>query len=308
MFLERALGTKGKTEKALAIPSPQALLVRMLAAIFVAEAVVMAVLPHLVPHGSGLVAALVDSALLSVMCSLLLWPIAGKHLHSIAVGKKGIADIVLARAVDGILTANERGVITAFNPAAERIFGYRAAEVMGRNVSMLIPEPDRSAHDRYLKDYLRGNRSSAVGGPRRVVGQRRDGSLVPLEISIGETRIGEHRIFTALLRDVSELEKRHAEQLHAQKLEAVGQLAAGIAHEINTPIQYIGDNTRFLQDAFEALRKVVQEYGAAMEVAFSGGGPPAWPTRKRSPARRTSNFCSRKYLTRSSSRSKESRA
>ncbi len=233
----------------------------------------MAVLPYLVPHGSGLVAALVDSALLSLICSLLLWPIAGKHLHSIAVGKKGIADIVLAKAIDGILTANERGVITAFNPAAERVFGYRAAEVIGRNVSMLIPEPHRSAHDRYLEDYLRGKRPGAVGGIRRVLGQRRDGSLFPLEISLGETRIGQHRIFTALMRDVSEQEKRYAERLHAQKLEAVGQLAAGIAHEINTPIQYIGDNTRFLQDAFEALGRVVKKYGDALEVAFSGPVP-----------------------------------
>src|SRR4029077_579399 len=88
------------------------------------------------------------------------------------------------------ITIDEDGIIRTANPASERIFGYPAAELIGRDVSILMPEPDRSAHDGYIARYLRTGEARIIGIGREVTGQRRDGSLFPLDLAIGEFRLG----------------------------------------------------------------------------------------------------------------------
>lgn len=113
--------------------------------------------------------------------------------------QKAIFDSVL----DAIIMIDERGLIELVNPAFQDVFGYRAEEVLGRNISMLMPEPDRSAHDGYLLNYLTSGESKIIGIGREVVGQRKDGSVFPMDLAVTETRIDGRRLFTGLVRDIT---------------------------------------------------------------------------------------------------------
>ena len=117
---------------------------------------------------------------------------------------------VIDTVVDGIITIDAKGVIRTFNPAAERIFGYAAAEVIGRNISTLTPEPHRSHHDEYLSHYLTTGERKIIGIGREVEGVRKDGSRFPLELSVSEMNVDSERMFTGIIRDVSE--RKAAEQ------------------------------------------------------------------------------------------------
>ena len=111
---------------------------------------------------------------------------------------------VLDAALDGIITINEKGTIESFNPAAERLFGYAAAEVLGKNVRMLMPEPYQSEHDTYLRNYLETGHRKIIGIGREVKGLRKDGSAFPLDLSVSEMRLGSRRVFIGLLHDLTE--------------------------------------------------------------------------------------------------------
>lgn len=121
---------------------------------------------------------------------------------------------VLETVVDGIIIIDEQGLIESFNPAAEGIFGYRREEVIGKNVSMLMPEPYRSQHDGYLARYLRTGQARIIGIGREVPGQHKDGGIFPMELAIAEMQIGERRYFNGIVRDISE--RKHSEQLLQQ--------------------------------------------------------------------------------------------
>jgi PAS domain S-box-containing protein len=112
-------------------------------------------------------------------------------------------DAILNAAVDGIITIDEHGRIESVNKAAEGIFGYRAEELIGRNVSTLMPEPDRSQHDSYLRNYLWSGRAKIIGIGREVQGLRKDGTVFPMDLAVGEARIGGRRVFAGTIRDIS---------------------------------------------------------------------------------------------------------
>jgi PAS domain S-box-containing protein len=115
-------------------------------------------------------------------------------------------------AVDAIAVIDELGSVAAFNPSAERLFGYTAAEVMGRNVNMLMPEPHHAAHDGYLARYRRTGERRIIGVGRQVEGLRKDGSTFPLELSVAEWRAGGRRFFTGIMRDITERTQAEARQ------------------------------------------------------------------------------------------------
>lgn len=119
---------------------------------------------------------------------------------------------VVNHVVDAIITIDENGIVATFNPAAEKIFGYTADEVIGRNVSLLMPEPDRSRHDSYIANYLRTGQAKIIGVGREVVGRRKNGLVFPMELAINEFRLGERRYFTGIVRDITE-RKRSEEEL-----------------------------------------------------------------------------------------------
>lgn len=120
---------------------------------------------------------------------------------------------VLETAVDAIVVTDEHGLIHHFNKSATRIFGYTEEEVLGRNVSMLMPEPHRSAHDSYIRHYLDTGETKIMGVGRELDGLRKDGTLVPLDLQIGEWRLGLMRMFTGTMRDIS-LRRAREEALH----------------------------------------------------------------------------------------------
>lgn len=122
---------------------------------------------------------------------------------------------ILENVVDGIITIDKRGIIQSFNPAAERIFGYTASEVVGQNVRMLMPEPYHSHHDEYLGNYLRTGKARVIGIGREVVGRRKDGSTFPLDLAVSEARVGEERLFTGIIRDITR--RKRAEVLLAKQ-------------------------------------------------------------------------------------------
>lgn len=118
---------------------------------------------------------------------------------------------ILNTTVEGIVTINEQRLIESFNPAAENIFGYRAEEVIGQYINMLIPESYRNEHDRHIDTYLRGASSVVLNTAREVVGRRKNGSTFPIELSISEADLGHRRIFTGILRDITERKKADEE-------------------------------------------------------------------------------------------------
>ncbi|MDG9670585.1 PAS domain S-box protein [Hahella sp. CR1] len=124
---------------------------------------------------------------------------------------------IVEAVVDGIITIDSQGVIETFNPAAERIFGYDEEEVIGCNVHMLMPSPFREHHDDYLNNYLQTGKAQIIGIGREVLGQRKDGSLFPLDLAVTEMQVEGRRMFTGVVRDISE---RKASELALQDREA----------------------------------------------------------------------------------------
>ncbi len=148
---------------------------------------------------------------------------------------------ILDTVAEGIITIDERGIVETFNPAAERIFGYTAGEIVGRNVNLLMPEPFHSLHDAYLEHYRTTGEMHIIGIRREVVGQRRDGSTCPLELAVSKMQLGEGRFFTGIVRDITE-RKLSEQALVAAKTEAEhanrtkSDFLAAMSHEIRTPM------------------------------------------------------------------------
>lgn len=157
---------------------------------------------------------------------------------------------ILDTAIEGIITINAQGVMLSANPAAERIFGYDSGELVGRRVNELMPEPDRSRHDGYIEQYRTTRKPKIIGTGREVVGLRKDGSRVPLDLSVSEVKLTDRTLYTGILRDISDRKRaeeelltvnqalqRHQQALiQTEKMVAMGQMAAGIVHEIGNPL------------------------------------------------------------------------
>jgi PAS domain S-box-containing protein len=131
------------------------------------------------------------------------------ELRDTAARLRGIVDT----AVDGIITIDELGIVETVNPAAERIFGYAASEIIGRNVSMLMPEPYHSEHDGYLERYRRTGERRIIGIGREVRGRRKDGTEFPMDLAVSAANVGQRRIFTGLVRDITERKRLEQEIL-----------------------------------------------------------------------------------------------
>ena len=153
-------------------------------------------------------------------------------------------------AVDGIIVIDARGRIEAFNPAAERLFGYRESEIVGQNVTVLMPSPYHEEHDGYLEKYLRTGVQTIIGKGREVKGRRRDGSTFPLHLSVGEMALGGERKFTGILHDLSN-RVRMEDQLREQStLARLGEMAAVVAHEVRNPLAGVRAAVQTLQRRF----------------------------------------------------------
>lgn len=142
---------------------------------------------------------------------------------------------ILDTAVEGIITIDEQGRIEAMNLAAERIFGWKSAEVLGKNVSMFMPSPYREMHDRYLLNYIRSGEAKIIGIGREVVGLRRDGTVFPMDLAVSEVRTPSRRLFTGFVRDLTERRRLEAEvlEISEQERRRIGQdLHDGICQQL----------------------------------------------------------------------------
>lgn len=169
---------------------------------------------------------------------------------------------ILDTVPDGMIVIDERGVVLSFSAAAERMFGYRAAEVCGHDVSMLMPSPHREHHGDYIRRYLRTGERHIVGIGRVVAGRRKDGSSFPIELAVGEVRQGGRRLFTGFVRDITErqqtrqrLQELQAALSHVSRVSEMGQMASALAHEISQPLAAASNYlqaARLLRDRREA--------------------------------------------------------
>jgi len=156
-------------------------------------------------------------------------------------------------AVDGILLINDRGSIEAVNSAVERLFGYSQDELFGKNVSLLMPEPDKSKHDSYLSNYLNSGEAKIIGIGREVRARCKSGKIMPIYLSVGDYHDGSQVKFVGIIRDLSLQKTREAKLAEAEKeihqlvshlaqvsrVSVMGEMAANIAHEINQPLSAI---------------------------------------------------------------------
>lgn len=150
---------------------------------------------------------------------------------------------VLETVPDAMVVIDAQGIIQSFSTAAVRLFGYEVEEAVGRNVSILMPEPYRTQHDSYLQRYADTGERRIIGTGRVVVGQRKNGSTFPMELSVGEVAAGEKRSFTGFVRDLTErqeaqqrLQELQAELIHMSRFTALGEMASTLAHELNQPL------------------------------------------------------------------------
>ena len=151
---------------------------------------------------------------------------------------------ILNTAVDAIVTIDERGVVLHVNRAFQKLFGFTPQEAIGKNISMIMPEPDRAAHDGYLSQYKKTGKAAIIGVGRQVFGKRKDGSLFPLDLAVSEVRIGDRKLFAGIMRDMTErqqteadLRLAHQRLIQNERLAAIGQMVTGLAHESRNALQ-----------------------------------------------------------------------
>ena len=189
---------------------------------------------------------------------------------------------ILATVPDGMIVIDERGRMYSFSAAAERLFGWKSEEVLGRNVSMLMPAPYREAHDGYVDRYLVTGERRIIGIGRVVVGERKDGSTFPMELAVGEMRSGAHRYFTGFVRDLSErqaterrLQDMQSELVHVSRLTSMGEMASALAHELNQPLSaianYMKGSVRLLDAPEPNREKIKGALNSANEQALRAG-------------------------------------
>ena len=159
---------------------------------------------------------------------------------------------VVETAVDGFILIDSRGRILLFNPACERLFGYRADEVFQENVKLLMPQTYSLHHDDYLRNFLRTGERKIIGIGREVVGRRKDGSTFPMDLSVGEARQDGESIFVGIIHDLTERKLTERQLQQAQKMEMVGQLSGGIAHDFNNLLTVIVGNAEYLSEQLKS--------------------------------------------------------
>jgi len=181
---------------------------------------------------------------------------------------------ILETIPDAMIVIDERGAILSFSAAAEQMFGYREDEILGENVSVLMPSPDREQHDEYVGAYLRTGQRKIIGIGRVTNARRRDGATFPIHLHVGEARIDDERVFTGFIRDLTErqqtelrLHDLQSQLAHVSRVTAMGTLATSIAHELNQPLTAIANYVETSRDLLaapdpeiiEVVREALQE-------------------------------------------------
>lgn len=178
---------------------------------------------------------------------------------------------IVFEAVDAIITIDQRGIIKSFNPAAEKMFGYREHEIIGKNVNILMPDPHRENHDHYIRNYLKSGTKKIIGLGREVLGSHRDGQSIPLELAVSETRTKSEILFTGIMRDMSDRKKAEevlekAKNMAEQANQVKSEFLARMSHEIRTPMNAILGMAELLHET-----SLSQEQEKYLDI-FKGAG------------------------------------
>jgi two-component system sensor kinase FixL len=206
-----------------------------------------------------------------------------KKLEQTLRTREGHLQSILETVPDAMIVIDESGIMQFFSTAAERQFGYLEQDVIGKNVRMLMPNPDRSRHDGYLARYRSTGERHIIGIGRIVTGQRQDGTTFPMHLSVGETQSGGVTYFTGFVRDLTEqqqtqarLQELQSELIHISRLSAMGEMASALAHELNQPLaaitNYMKGSRRLLADSRDPNRtKIKNAMDRAAEQAIRAG-------------------------------------
>ena len=182
--------------------------------------------------------------------------------------------VIMDNTVDGIVVINEAGIVESFSHSAAQMFGYKSEEVVGENVSLLMPEPERSRHDGYIRRYLADGEARIIGIGREVSGRRKDGSVFPMEIAVSEVGMDGDRLFTGLVRDITERKKVEQELVAASQAavaanQAKSEFLSSMSHELRTPLNAIMGYAQLLRDYSE--QPLTAEQRAGIEQILDGG-------------------------------------
>jgi PAS domain S-box-containing protein len=172
------------------------------------------------------------------------------------------SDSIIRTSMDGIITISETGILETFNAGAQRIFGYTEAETIGKNIKMLMPEPYQSEHDSYLAHYVETGEKKVIGYEREAMGRRKDGSTFPIYLYVGEVYFKDKRIFTGIVRDVSDLKKSQEKIMRTSEAQASG------IKQINHSMQTIGHNQRGISTKIEEITKLSNSCFEQVESGF----------------------------------------
>lgn len=183
---------------------------------------------------------------------------------------------ILNSVPDAMVVTDESGTMLAFSRAAEQLFGYTAAEMIGQPVNLLMAGRDRTNHGNYIGNYLRTGNRQIIGKGRVVIAARADGTVFPIDLKIGEARIGDHFLFTAFMRDLTEqqsaelrMQEMQSELVHFSRLSAVGTMASALAHELNQPLTAVANYLEASRDLLDSPDPEIKEVlrGALAEAA-----------------------------------------
>ncbi|MEX1055610.1 MAG: PAS domain S-box protein [Rhodothermales bacterium] len=187
---------------------------------------------------------------------------------------------ILETTVDAVITADESGRIETFNPAAERIFGYEAEEVIGQNLSILMPPPYKGAHNSFMASYLETEKRKVIGIGRETIAQRKDGSVFPIDLAVSEARNGGRRFFTGVIRDISDRRRLEQEVLRISEAErqrigrdlhdGLGSLLSGLALGAQGLAESVRRGGSLSVDDLEMLAEMIEQ-GASQAQALSRG-------------------------------------
>ncbi len=216
----------------------------------------------------ALLAFLVGAVVIVSMLRLLHFALAARLGLEFQRRREAQFRAIVDAALEGMVAVDKQGVIQYANPAAQEMYGYKNDEMIGRNVKMLMPEPDRSRHDTYIAHYLRTGEKKIIGARRRVFGVRKNGEVFPKELTISRAPFGDDVLFVGMMRDLTAIEREKTranvlrdELAHAARLNDMGEVVAGIAHEVSQPLMAIAN---FLAAARRKLPD--EEYEAVAET------------------------------------------
>jgi len=205
-----------------------------------------------------------------------------QRVHQELQRREAMLSSILETVPDALVVIDDHGLIQSFGAAAQRLFGFSAGEILGRNVNVLMPSPYREGHDEYLAHYLSTGERRIIGIGRVVVGQRKDGSTFPMELTVGEVSLDGARLFTGFVRDLTERQDRErrlselqSELAHVSRVNELGQMVSALAHEVNQPLtamtSYLGGLRRLLaagnqQAAQQVTERIAEQADRARRI------------------------------------------